>query len=113
MKRCGKLEERKKLYEEIRSQLHRQLEEMGKLNVTTRDIVDDYIKLCKLEDELSDGIDEHGSVVEYDNGGGQTGIRINPAIKEMTNTHRQKLNTLSNLGLRPIDIEIKDDPVEL
>ena len=48
-------------------------------------------------DELQEQTTKEGVVVKYDNGGGQTGIRIHPAVQVYTQYHKDLTASLKQL----------------
>lgn len=104
------MKDKKEELEALRQELLDKLDSMGKLDKVSEDIVDDYIMWSLTIEKLWYSIDQDGAILEYNNGGGQTGMRSNPALNDMIKAGKQKLTVLSNLGLRPIDEEVKEAP---
>lgn len=76
-------------------------------------LVDDYISLWKVKNELLVDIKKRGVSIPYDNGGGQKGWKKNDSVGELTKINKQMLNLLAELGLRAANIEAKEEVVEL
>ena len=47
--------------------------------------------------ELQESIDKNGTMLGYDNGGGQTGVRVNPDVKTMTDYQKLINSIVRNL----------------
>lgn len=76
-------------------------------------LVDDYVSMWNVKNNLIRDIEERGVSVRYDNGGGQHGYKKNDSVGELTRLNRQMLSLLSELGLRAADIEEKEEEVTL
>lgn len=76
-------------------------------------LVDDYISLWRVKNNLIKDIEERGVSVRYDNGGGQHGYKKNDSVGELTRLNRQMLSLLSELGLRAANIEKEEEEVTL
>lgn len=76
-------------------------------------LVDDYVSLWQIKNNLIEDIEKRGVSVEYNNGGGQKGYKKNDSIAELNKTNAQMLKILSELGLRGADIKSCDIDDEL
>lgn len=92
---------KKNKYTEIYEELKEQLEINNTYNSYTEDLLQDYIKLAKVKDNLDKDIVKRGVNVKYDNGGGQTGYKKNDSIVELPKINKQMLILLKELGISP------------
>lgn len=76
-------------------------------------LVDDYISLWQVKNDLIADIKDRGVSVHYDNGGGQRGWKKNDSVVELTRLNKQMLSLLSELGLRGANIEAEEEEVSL
>ena len=88
----------------IKKDLMAQLEERGMTQTYYKSLVDDYISLWDVKNELIKNIEENGVMIEYKNGANQYGTRKNDCVPELTKVNGQMLKLLSELGLRGADI---------
>lgn len=72
-------------------------------------LVDDYLALWDIKNDLIADIEKRGVSVEYNNGGGQSGHKKNDSVPELNRTSGQMLKILSELGLRGADIEVVEE----
>lgn len=100
---------RKKIYSEIKKDLLEQLELNGTLGAFYTDLIDDYMDFWITKCMLIEDIHERGTVVDYDNGGGQKGKKKNDSIDQLIKVNAQMLKMLSDLGIKPSDSGGGDD----
>ncbi len=91
--------------ESIRQSLLKQLEENGVRGAHYVDLVEDYMSMWDIKNELIADIEEKGVSVEYQNGPTQWGYKRNDSLQELTRTNAQMLKILHDLGLRAADIK--------
>lgn len=91
----------------IKDDLLKQLKENGLTRSYYISLVDDYMDLWDVKNELIAQIKEHGVMITYNNGGGQSGRKKNDCVPELTKLNAQMLKLLNELGLRGADIEIE------
>ena len=102
-----------KEYKDIRTSLISQLEE-GKNNIPFFiGLVDDYMKLYVIKNELVDDIEDRGVVCKYQNGKDQWGYKRNDSVGELNKVSAQMLRILSQLKIQPKEVVIEDDDEEL
>lgn len=101
--------ERTGLYRSIRKDLHQQLEMNGTVGDHYKDLLDDYMRLYVTKCLLDKDIKERGVIIEYNNGGGQTGTRKNDAVDMFNKVNTQMMNILNKLGLEPSQVGGEDD----
>ena len=51
------------------------------------DLLNDYMSLYEIKNMLIKDIEKRGVTVEYNNGGGQKGIKKNDSIEQLLNEH--------------------------
>lgn len=87
--------------EEIKQDLLKQLESNGTYGRQYEDLINDYMSLWSIKNNLIADIRERGVAVEWSNGK-QFSIKKNESIAELNKTSAQMLKILSELGLKPI-----------
>jgi hypothetical protein len=88
-------------YKRIKNNLIEQLKAGGNDSPVYLDMVEVYMCLWCNVQKLQDDIDRRGVSIEYNNGGGQCGIKKNESIGEMNKTNAQMLKILDGLKIRP------------
>lgn len=68
-------------------------------------LVDDYMELWNIKNLLIADINVRGVNVEWNNGGGQSGVKKNDSVNELVRVNAQMLKILSELGIRGADIK--------
>lgn len=91
---------RTKLYKEIEKDLKDQLEANGTFGKFFEDMVQDYMAMYVTKTLLIKDIQKRGTIVEYNNGGGQRGFKKNESVDMFNKTNAQMLKLLSELGLK-------------
>ncbi|HDX9587599.1 TPA: P27 family phage terminase small subunit [Bacillus pseudomycoides] len=94
----------------IKQDLMQQLKENGTVRAHYTDLVDDYMALWDIKNNLIIDIEERGVVVEWSNGK-QQGKKKNESISELNKTNAQMLKLLAELGLKATELEKDDDDV--
>lgn len=88
-------------YEEIRSDLLKQM----KMNQTTAkyylDLIEDYMDLWLTKNLLLTDIKSRGVSVRYNNGGGQSGYKKNDSVEQVLKVNTQMLRILDSIGIKP------------
>lgn len=100
-----------KIRKSIRSDLLVKLEETGKTESFWADLVEDYCSFWDIKESLMQNIRENGSIVEYNNGGGQTGYKKNDAVVEVNKISKRMTEILSTLKVDEPKIEEVGDDV--
>ena len=85
-------------YEAMRDDLLNQLKNNGVTGLFYNDLIDVYMKMYKIKNELILDIEERGVAVEWSNGK-QTSVKRNDSLDGLHKTVSQMLNILSKLGL--------------
>lgn len=98
------------LFDEIRSDLLKQLETNGTYGKHYEDLINDYMSMWNIKNRLIEDIRERGVSIEWNNGK-QFGMKKNDSISELNKTNAQMLKILSELGLKPVPQE--DDDYEI
>lgn len=91
---------RLKKYKEIETDLRQQLEANGTFGKFYDDMVDDYMAMYVTKTLLIEDIQKRGTIVKYNNGGGQEGWKKNEAVDMFNKTNAQMLKLLAELGLK-------------
>lgn len=92
----------------IKKDLLSQLNERGMTQSYYISLIDDYLYLWDVKNELVENIRENGVTITYNNGGGQSGEKKNDCVPELTKVNGQMLKLLNELGLRGADIKLPD-----
>ena len=92
----------------IKKDLLEQLEKRGMTQKFYTSLVDDYISLWEVKNQLLKNIEENGVTIIYNNGGGQQGQKKNDCVPELYRISAQMLKLLSELGLRGADVKAVD-----
>lgn len=95
---------RTRQYGKIKKDLVDQLEMNGNLTEFYSDLIEDYMSFWVTKCLLTDDIRERGTVVEYDNGGGQKGKKKNDSVEQMIKINAQMLKLLSEMGIKPTGV---------
>lgn len=91
---------RTKVYREIEKDLRDQLEANGTYGKFYEDMVADYMAMYVTKTLLVEDIQKRGTIVKYNNGGGQSGYKKNEAVDMFNKTNAQMLKLLNELGLK-------------
>lgn len=78
-----------------------------------RDLVNDYIIMMKTRDKLQKDIELRGTLVEYNNGGGQKGFKKNDSVEQFNKICDRMIKHLDFLGIRPSETVSEGDDDEL
>ena len=78
--------------------LRDQLEANGTYGKFFEDMIADYMAMYVTKTLLIADIQKRGTIVEYNNGGGQSGYKKNEAVDMFNKTNAQMLKLLSELG---------------
>lgn len=91
---------RSKAYKAIEKDLLDELEANGTCGKYFEDMVQDYMAMYVTKTLLVRDIQKRGTIVEYNNGGGQHGFKKNESVDMFNKTNAQMLKLLSELGLK-------------
>lgn len=91
---------RSKTYKEIEKDLRDQLEANGTFGKFFEDMISDYMAMYVTKTLLTEDIQKRGTIVQYNNGGGQSGFKKNESVDMFNKTNAQMLKLLSELGLK-------------
>lgn len=86
-------------YKNIRNSLIEQLKRQGSDIPAFRDLVDDYMDYWVIKQLTVIDIRTRGPIIEYNNGGGQTGTKENPSIAYKLKISSQMMKILQQLNL--------------
>lgn len=99
------------LFNEIKADLLKQLNDKEIYGKHYEDLVSDYMELWNIKNRLIFDIKERGVAIEWTNGK-QHGMKKNDSISELNKTSAQMLKILSELGLKPVPVEGDGDDNE-
>lgn len=88
---------RTKKYKEIEMDLRQQLIANGTCGKFYDDMIDDYMAMYVTKTLLVEDIQKRGTIVKYDNGGGQSGMKKNESVDSSTRPTRRCLNFFRSL----------------
>lgn len=91
---------RTKLYRELEHDLRQQLEANGVYGKFFDDMISDYMAMYVTKTLLVEDIQKRGTIVKYNNGGGQEGYKKNESVEMFNKTNAQMLKLLAELGLK-------------
>ena len=86
--------------EQIRNSLLEQLESRGINTSVYIDLINDYMALWVVKQNLIKDISQRGVNIEYKNGENQYGTKQNDSVLNLIKVNNQMLKILSELGLK-------------
>ncbi len=92
---------RSKQYKEIKQDLLEQNERNGTTGKYYIDLIEDYMDMWVTKCLLITDIKDRGVKFEYNNGGGQKGIKKNESIDLLIKLNGQMLKLLTEIGIKP------------
>lgn len=95
--------------DEIKQDLIDQLERKGVYGNHYLDLINDYMSMWDIKNDLIADIKKRGVTVKYQNGKDQWGYKKNDSISELNKTNAQMLRILNELDLKASDFEVIDD----
>ncbi len=99
--------------EKYRKAIEKDLRDQLKKNGTTgryyMDLVDDYMKLWDIKNDLFSDISDRGVVTSYNNGGGQSGTKQNDSVFSVLKVSDRMTKILDNLGIKPSLVADQED----
>lgn len=96
------------LYDEIKSDLLKQLDTNGTYGKHYEDLINDYMELWDTKNKLFSDIKARGVSIEWNNGK-QSSVKKNDSIAEVAKTNTQMLKILDALRLVPPKIQEDDE----
>lgn len=96
----------------IKKDLLKQLNDNGVRGNHYVDLIEDYMSMWDIKNQLIENIQEKGVSIRYQNGENQFGYKKNDSISELNRTNRQMLTILNDLGLKAADIKVVDNDDE-
>lgn len=100
---------RSKVYKEIKIDLLNQNERNGTIGKYYNDLIEDYMDMWITKCLLITDIKKRGVTVDYNNGGGQVGIKKNESVDQLIKLNAQMLKLLAELGIKPAQAGGEDD----
>ncbi|MEG1559382.1 MAG: RNA polymerase subunit sigma-70 [Clostridia bacterium] len=91
----------KNKFNKINKALINSLEVRGDATPQYLDMIETYMALLHTKNMLIDDIEKHGVSNEYDNGGGQKGVKSNQSVGQLVKVTQQMIKTLEALGFKP------------
>ena len=100
-----------KAYRELKKSLLDQLKENGNEKDFFVNLVEDYMRLWVIKNQLNDDIETRGVVTEYKNGANQYGTKRNDSIADLLKVNSQMLKILQQLEIKatPTIEDLDDD----
>lgn len=99
---------------DIRQDLIDQLDRNGVFGKHYLDLVEDYMSLWTIKNQLIADIRKRGVTVQYQNGANQWGYKRNDSVPELNKVSAQMLKILNDLGLKAAKFEaVAEDDDEL
>ena len=93
----------------IEKDLKKQLEQNGTTGKYYLDLVDDYMRLWDIKNDLFADIADRGVVTTYDNGGGQRGTKKNDSVFSVLKVSERMTKILENLGIKPSLVQNQEE----
>lgn len=103
---------RSKLFKEIKKDLLDQNDRNGTVGKYYADLIDDYMDMWITKVLLITDIKERGVNSEYNNGGGQRGIKKNESVDQLIKLNAQMLKLLTEIGISPSQKDVDFDDEE-
>lgn len=85
--------------DETRQGLLNQLRAAGRDTAVNRELVEDYVSLWVMKQWAIHDLQVRGPVITYNNGGGQSGTKVNPSLEHRVELSKQMIAILKLLGL--------------
>ena len=98
---------------EIRQDLLDQLDRNGTHGSFWEDLIEDYISLWRIKNELISDIEERGVSIRWQNSEDSFGYKKNDSVNNLHKTNTQMLRILDELGIEPTTKEEVDIPNEM
>lgn len=89
-------------YNKVKRSLIEALNEKGKPADFMLDKIDEYMTYWSIRRELEQALVDADVITTYDNGGGQTGQKVNDAIKELPKVSKVMASILEKLELNGV-----------
>jgi P27 family predicted phage terminase small subunit len=86
---------------ELKRDILDQLERNGVYGSQYTDLVEDYMSMWDIKNKLQKDIRKRGVDIEWDNGGGQKGVKKNDSLTQLYKINSEMLNIRKELGLQP------------
>ena len=102
-----------KQYKELRADLMRQLEVNNTSGKYFEDMVNDYMDLWVIKNQLIDDVAERGVITTYKNGANQYGTKKNDSLDTLLKVNSQMLRILTQLKIEANEPQPDTDDDEL
>lgn len=100
---------RTELRDAIRADLLEQLERNGTVGKYYTDMVDDYMTMWDVKNQLADDLAENGAVRERYYANGTVAMENSKSTDQLLKVNAQMLKLLENIGIGPAQVEGDDD----
>lgn len=100
---------RTKEYRDIRRDLLEQLERNGTVGEQFRGLVDDYMKMWVIKEQLAADIKERGVLVPAFGPGGREYLKKNDSVDQLPKYNAQMMKLLNEIGIKPDQNPGEDD----
>ena len=94
---------------DLKKTLLDELETNGISNIFYKDLIDDYMDIWDIKNELIHNIKVQGVSIYYQNGPNQWGYKKNKSVSELNRANSQMLKILYNIGIKPVLDKVADD----
>lgn len=101
------------LENEIKEDLLKQLDENENTAKYFIDLINDYLEIWNIKNNLIQDIKTRGVQIKYQNGQNQWGYKKNDSVSELIKYNAQMLNLLDKLGIKATPKILGDDGIEL
>lgn len=97
--------------DDVRKDLIHQLTKRKALSPVFMDIINDYMEFWEIKEKLKDDIRKRGVYVQYDNGGGQTGITSNSSVDNLLKISSKMRDIIKQLEINVdvVSTEMEED----
>ena len=99
--------------EALKADLLDQLGRNGTHGKHFEDLINDYLSLWEIKNELIKDVKERGVSIKYQHGKNQWGYKRNDSIAELNKTNAQMLKILSELSLKPPAVPHEEEITEM
>jgi len=89
--------------------LENQITSNGNTQYYYLNLIEDYMSLWVIKEELMEDIKNRGVIIKWKNGEKQSGEKKNDSVSEVSKVNAQMLKILTELNLKPTDIPVGAD----
>jgi len=96
-------------YIKTKEALENQITSNGNTQYYYLNLIEDYMSLWVIKEELMEDIKNRGVIIKWKNGEKQSGEKKNDSVSEVSKVNAQMLKILTELNLKPTDIPVGAD----